>query len=234
MLQEYGAVVYEVSSSICNGGEWDGAHGADNFCGSDEERVPASMFRYFFYEKWAERYNESTLIMLADFKDVIFQSDPFSFHSIEWRDYQLVLFQEFHPNMVLERAPQHRELFADCYGHDLLVMHGHKTVISSGTVLGNRNGILVWAHSMTLQLQDAAGRVVESRCKSSGIDIAFANFLGYTSRLRQSLRVKIYPQGEGPINSLGGMRLPKRNTKKMGVFGSLKDFWRLLDQVNPF
>lgn len=98
--------MYEVSSRICNGdGQWDGAHGADNFCGSDEERVPASMFRYFFYEKWAAAYNESVTILMADFKDVIFQSDPFAFHQLEWRDYQLVLFQEFHPNMV---TPRHR------------------------------------------------------------------------------------------------------------------------------
>lgn len=139
---------------------------------------------------------------------------------------------------MLIRSPQHRELFRDCYGDALLAVHGHKTVISSGTVIGTRNAVLLWSHAMTLQLQDASGRVVESRCASSGIDIAFANYLGYTSRLRQAMRIKIYPQGEGPVNSLGGMRVPMRNTGKMGVFGSLKDFWRLLDKdhwvVRPF
>ena len=39
-------------------------------------------------------YNESTSILMADFKDVIFQSNPFTFHSDQWGlDYQLVLTQ---------------------------------------------------------------------------------------------------------------------------------------------
>ena len=60
----------------------------DNFCGSEDERVPASVFRYFFYEKWASRYNETTWILTADFKDVIFQGNPFLFRKREWKDYQ--------------------------------------------------------------------------------------------------------------------------------------------------
>lgn len=234
ILRDYNVVVYEVPAKICS--QYIGGvvvkEGGDNYCGSEEERVPASMFRYFFYEKWAAAYNESVLILMADFKDVIFQSNPFTFHTKEWGDYQLVLYQEFHPNMVLQRSPQHLALFRDCYGTDMLSMHGHKTVISSGTVMGTRNAVLLWAHAMTQQLTEAPGRVREDLCSSSGIDTAFANYLGYTSKLRLALRIKIYPQGEGPVNSLGGMRIPKRNKNKMGVFGPLKSFWHLLDDEN--
>jgi hypothetical protein len=39
--------------------------------------------------------------MATDFRDIIFQSDPFLYQVDEWRgNYQLVLFKEFHPNMV--------------------------------------------------------------------------------------------------------------------------------------
>ena len=225
-------MVYEVPYEICSK-YVHGIQKVDNFCGSEEERVPASIFRYFFYEKWAAIYNETSSILLADFKDVIFQSNPFIFHNEQWGiDYQLILTQEFHPNMVLNRSPQHKQLFNDCYGDTLFERHGHKTVISSGTVLGTRNAILLWSHSLTMQLQEAVGRSDEKRCTRSGIDTAFANYLGYTQKLRNALRIKIYPQGEGPINSLGGMRKPRKNVDKMGIFGSLKSFWRLLDGMS--
>ena len=106
ILMQYSAIVYEVPHEICSlnptssskatesGGVSSGpdqsppAGRQDNFCGSEEERVPASVFRYYFYEKWATLYNETTWILAADFKDVIFQSDPFVFRKKEWSDYQ--------------------------------------------------------------------------------------------------------------------------------------------------
>ena len=46
-------------------------------------------------------YTENSLLMATDFRDIIFQSDPFLYHVDEWRgNYQLVLFKEFQPNMV--------------------------------------------------------------------------------------------------------------------------------------
>ena len=101
ILKEYAAVVYEVPKEICSAANSTAGASSDNFCGSADEHVPASVFRYYFYEKWAAVYNESTSILLADFKDVLFQSDPFVFHTKEWADYQLTVFQEFHPNMVI-------------------------------------------------------------------------------------------------------------------------------------
>ncbi len=86
---------------------------------------------------------------------------------------------------------------------------------------------------MTQQLQDAPGRVVESRCKSAGIDQSFALFLVYTNKLRQALRIKVYPQGEGPVNCLGGNMISKDLplSPKL-ITGSLKGFWKLLDNEN--
>jgi len=136
---------------------------------------------------------------------------------------------------VLGRSPSHRELFVSCYSEDVLALHGHKVIISSGTILGTRNGVLLWSRAMTQQLQDAPGRVVESRCKSAGIDQSFALFLVYTSKLRQALRIKIYPQGEGPVNCLGGNMISKdsiQTTASRLITGSLKSFWKLLDDDN--
>ena len=75
VLTHYNAIVYEISHDLCS-------KATDSiFCGSEDERAPASVFRYFFYEKWAMNYNTDSLLMLADFRDVVFQSDPFAYHT---------------------------------------------------------------------------------------------------------------------------------------------------------
>ena len=88
ILQHYRAVVYEIPKDLC------AKETRAIFCGSQDERVPASVFRYFFYEKWAAAYNPQSLLLLADFRDILFQADPFSYHVDEWfPEFQLAVFQ---------------------------------------------------------------------------------------------------------------------------------------------
>ena len=78
ILIHYKAVVYEIPQDLC------AKETRSIFCGSQDERVPASVFRYFFYEKWASAYNENVLLLLADFRDILFQSNPFEYRQSEW------------------------------------------------------------------------------------------------------------------------------------------------------
>ena len=95
ILKHYNIIVYEIPHDLCSKAT------RSIFCGSEDERVPASVFRYYFYELWAVHYSVESLLMLADFRDIVFQSDPFEYHRSEWYpEHQLVVFQEFHPNMV--------------------------------------------------------------------------------------------------------------------------------------
>jgi hypothetical protein len=95
ILVKHNAIVYEIPADLCSRAT------RSIFCGSADERVPASVFRYYFYERWASKYSESSLIMYADFRDIIFQSNPFEYRRDEWfPEHQFVVFQEFHPNMV--------------------------------------------------------------------------------------------------------------------------------------
>jgi hypothetical protein len=55
------------------------------------------------------------------------------------------------------------------------------------------------------QIQEAPGRTVETRCTSGGIDHSFINYLVYSNKLRSVLRVRTFPQGEGAVNTLGGL-----------------------------
>lgn len=58
------------------------------------DRVPASVFRFYFFEVWAAMYPENSQIFIADFRDVLFQADPFSFHPEQWLlDHQMAVFK---------------------------------------------------------------------------------------------------------------------------------------------
>eukprot|EP01035_Chromulina_nebulosa_P020059 gene20059-26040_t len=76
-----------------------------------------------------------------------------------------------------------------------------------------------------MQLQEAPGRQVETRCLSGGIEHGFINYLVYYNKLRSYTRVKIYAQGDGPMNSLGGLR---PNTVIANLTGNLTTFWKVL------
>lgn len=221
IINRYNVIVYEVPKELCS-------RATDSiFCGSADERVPASVFRYYFYEKWSSNYLSASFIMLTDFRDVLFQSNPFTYKMDEWYpEYQLVLYQEFHPNMVINRCIFNARLMEECYGDNALRYLGNKIIISSGVALGTRNAVIAWSHHMTLQLQEASGRLVETRCTSGGIEHAFINWLTYNNKLRFILRTKVFSQGEGAVNSVGGLR---PNTVEANITGEIKSFWKLLN-----
>jgi hypothetical protein len=224
IINQYNVIAYELSESLCSRAT------KSIFCGSEDERVPASVFRYFFYEKWAVNYATSSFIMFTDFRDIIFQGNPFEYHLDEWYpEYQLVLFQEFHPNMVINRCRFNTRIMDECYGSNTLKVLGTRIIVSSGAAMGTRDAIITWSHHLTLQLQEAPGRVVETRCASGGIDHAFINYLTYNNKVRGLMRTKVFSQGEGAVNTIGGLR---PNTVVANITGDIKSFWRLLDDNN--
>ena len=144
MLKHYRVIVYLIPDDLCSRA----THNI--FCGSEDERVPASVFRYYFYEVWAAKYSDKSLIMLSDFHDIIFQSDPFEYRTDEWfPEYQLLLFQEFHPNMVINRCAFNSKVMLECYGADALRSLGGRVIISSGAAIGSRDAIVYWSHTLS-------------------------------------------------------------------------------------
>jgi hypothetical protein len=223
ILKHYNTIVYEIPDTLCSKAK------SSIFCGNEEERAPASVFRYYFYEKWSANYNHDTLLMLADYRDILFQSNPFHYHLDEWfPEYQLAVFDEFYPNMVINRCRFNSKLMKECYGDEAIRNFGSHTIISSGAIMGQRDAIMVWSHHMTSQLQEAPGRVVESaqRCISGGIDHAFINYLVYSKTLKSLLKIKQFPQGSGSVNSLGGLN---PDTVRANITGSLHTFWTVLN-----
>jgi hypothetical protein len=67
---------------------------------------------------------------------------------------------------------------------------------------------------------------VETRCSSGGIEHGFINYLYYGNKLRSYFRIKSFAQGEGAVNSLGGLR---PDTVQANITGNLRSFWKVLD-----
>lgn len=52
--------------------------------------------------------------------------------------------------------------------------------------------------------ESAATLLTNKKCWGLGVDQAFHNYLLYTGVYTQLMNVKVFPQGEGPVNTVGG------------------------------
>lgn len=52
--------------------------------------------------------------------------------------------------------------------------------------------------------QASLATLTNKKCWGLGFDQAVHNYLLYTGLLTQLMNVKVFPQGEGPVNTLGG------------------------------
>ena len=139
LLQSYNVVVYRIPMS-CKNNEF----GLCRYDVPEMELVPPAQLRYYLYQMWASLYSESSNILLADARDVIFQSNPFMYRRNEWKGADIITFLESHPNKVISRCPFNSGWIEQCYGKKALQSVGRNVVSCSGTTMGTRNGILVY------------------------------------------------------------------------------------------
>mmetsp|Transcript_24751 Transcript_24751/g.41861 ORF Transcript_24751/g.41861 Transcript_24751/m.41861 type:complete len:398 (+) Transcript_24751:69-1262(+) len=195
------------------------------------QAVPIAMLRFYIYQWWASLYQPAAVIMLSDFRDVFFQANPFAYKYYEWRppEHQLTVFQEFFPNKVISRCGHNRRWIRNCYGAEGLAMVETNTVLCSGTTFGTRDAVLGYASLMLRQL-DAKVRLkgdavdeqeANDQCYFQGMDQGLHNWLVYTGLLDMYMDVKVYQQGEGPVNTVGAftgkMATLKRPLRDWGV-----------------
>lgn len=173
--------------------------------------APIAMIRYFLYEFWATKYESSSWIMLSDFSDVIFQTNPFQYRTEEWKSFQLLVFLEHHPTKVINRCIFNRGWIESCYGHEAIVKYGSNTVSCSGITMGSRDAIMLYSHVMSQQLNPLVRYGLNStldnkECFSIGMDQGFHNYLLYSGQLDAYMDIKWYAQGEGPVNTIGALK----------------------------
>lgn len=178
-------------------------------------------------------YDPSSKLMIADTRDVIFQSDPFTYQRHEWEHSELVLFLESQPNKVINRCIYNSGWVRSCYGEDALDRIGHNPVSCSGVSMGTRNGILVYSMTVARHI-DPQYRLIGSSvaketkndgaCVSHGMDQGIHNWLLHSGILHRMMsdKISVFEQGEGPVNTLGGLfgdnKLIKLNMIEVGIF----------------
>ena len=118
----------------------------------NEKKVSYSvnMIRIFLYKWWLQAYDNNAMVLISDFRDVIFQSNPFTYIPHIWSTpkYQLVIFQEPFPNKMIYRCPFNSNWINQCYGKAGLDKIGYNPVSCSGTVMGSRDGILAYVSTL--------------------------------------------------------------------------------------
>lgn len=140
-LKKHKAIIYEIDYDCIGQG-----HGTLCSFKGQTTKVSINMVRYYLYQWWALKYNENALIMLADFRDVFFQSNPFNYRKWEWHPpvAQLTVFQEPYPNKVIYRCVFNGGWVENCYGQEGLRRIGSNTVSCSGVSIGSRDAIVVY------------------------------------------------------------------------------------------
>ena len=173
-------------------------------------QISVKTIRFRLYEWWASFYKPTAMLMLSDFRDVFFQANPFTYHPEDWHPprFQLVVFQEAFFN-IIGRCPFHVRWFTDCYGIETLRRFQTLPIICSGVTIGTRDAIIAYAYSINQQLRqnyrigpNSTG-ANHKRCLKGEVDQVFHDFLIYEKVLEPFMDVKIFSQGEGPVNTLG-------------------------------
>ena len=112
------------------------------------EHLPLTLIRSFIYQYWALQYPDTTYIMMSDFRDVIFQSNPFTlknkFNYWGPSAYDITFFAEHHPNRVINRCKHTSTTLNHCYGRSITDQIGTSTIINNGVVFATRNASLIY------------------------------------------------------------------------------------------
>lgn len=83
----------------------------------------------------------------------------------------------------------------------------------------------VVAGTVPIDVPSLAGN---KKCFGLGVDQTFHNYLLYSGAFHQIMRVKVFPQGEGPVNTLGGFYGDAKILR-----ASLAE-WKILRGEEPF
>jgi hypothetical protein len=114
--------------------------------GRPNSTMPAAQFRYYMYRIWAQQYNRDTIIMLSDFRDVLFQSNPFDYMLSTWRKspFSMAVILENHPLKIIEKCNFNGVWLSKCYGPSQTKHVSWHTVSCSGVSYGTRNAIAIY------------------------------------------------------------------------------------------
>jgi len=179
---------------------------------------PIATARYELYYIWCKQYSARSKIMMIDFRDSYFVTDPFDDSKGKRGENsigegEVHLFAEHNPSVTIKTSNFNRKWIQDCYGKEHLNKFGDESVVCSGSTIGEKSSVEVYLMAMVFQY-DA------TKCKMKGADQGFHNYLFYSGTLTGLVgdKVTVFKQGEGTINNLAAMR-----EKPLVEYGVIKE-----------
>jgi hypothetical protein len=103
VIKSYNPVIYKIVPE-CEGID----HPGTKVCGIPGQKiskVSINMLRYILYQWWTAKYTSNAVILISDFRDVLFQSNPFVYMADQWAPPRadLTVFLESLPQKVYTR-----------------------------------------------------------------------------------------------------------------------------------
>jgi hypothetical protein len=165
------------------------------------------ILRWAVFRFWSREYDPGSLLAAIDFRDSVFQLDPFSGLHAEQERF-VDSFERVDPPTGLwlsaEHVPYKRigtchfnsAWIRDCFGTGALRQLAAKPVLCCGSVFGTPVALSGFAS----EILELSGKVT---CPTP-TDQGLANFLFHTGGLAHlDFHARLYPRGTGPVNTVG-------------------------------
>jgi hypothetical protein len=155
--------------------------------GEDLSKIPIHVVasRFLKYVEILNNNKNYKHILLADIRDVFFQSNPFE--NLPDNDYLYAFTED--PAVTIEIEKYHISMISRLFGEDELKRFAGKKIICSGTILGTNNKLFDWlnifAHYL-VQIQKANPAI----CRKMLLDQVIANHIFYFQENGKATEVK--------------------------------------------
>jgi len=183
-------------------------------CAKGLETLKLEWGRYEMARQWLYACTKCTgWSMVMDTRDIFFQSHPFlSLGDPKSSDADLFFVEEIAPHTSPDPNPVRSFVSANfrnkahtvpCYGDESYERYGKRPVLCSGTVLGNREGMVRFLSVLVTEFH-ANNRKENVKCRSPiTTDQWTMNWLYYNGYFGKIHRTKTIPWGVGPVQTVG-------------------------------
>jgi hypothetical protein len=183
--------------------------GEGRFLNDTRRHRRPDIIRLEYYWAWSNLYSDASRIWLLDARDTYFQQHPFShLHSLQTT---LITFEE----AILVGQKGYNKLWLRMvYGRRFVKLWADRNVTCSGTILGGKPAIEMYTRALMAQW-DA------TRCSVRGCDQALHIFLilgKHVVGAPNISKVKVFHQGEGLANNMGGLTRDFANLDSLGLW----------------
>lgn len=171
-------------------------------------RRQRAFVRFEMYQSWLRHYSPDSRVMLLDFRDVYFQTDPFrslpqpSTRPSNW----LYLYAE---HIAIGNSRYNKRWLQSCYGRTAVSEQVLRSpVLCSGTSSGSVRALRVYLQLMLEQFD-------QTHCTLHGSDQGMHEHLYYSGQLLEhNVSAQVVPAGSGQVNNLASLRTEDSATER--------------------